>query len=179
MKFLLDHDVPDEVARSLRYWGYEVRQLREVLPARIPDDVVFAHAQSEGSIIITCNRGHFLGLARQALAQGQALSGLVILIRRRSRQASRVRPSSGVASSCGRGRLERQHQYRLTGSAAVAALPCGRPLRSSGGGSQLKRGQALARQFSLSAARHLCQHFRCETGPCQSESDASPRCLPC
>ena len=87
MRFLLDHDVPDEVARSLRYWGYEVKQLREVLPARTPDDAVFAHAQSEGSIIITCSRGHFLGLARQTLAQGQALSGLVVLIRRRSRQA--------------------------------------------------------------------------------------------
>jgi predicted nuclease of predicted toxin-antitoxin system len=87
VKFLLDHDVPDEVARSLRYWGYEVKTLREVLPARTPDDAVFAHAQREGSIIVSCNRGDFLGLARQTLARGQSLAGLIILVRRRSRQA--------------------------------------------------------------------------------------------
>lgn len=87
MRFPLDHDVPDEVGRSLRYWGYEIKHLREVLPARTSDDAIFAHAQSEGSIIVTCNRGHFLGLARQTLAQGQALCGLIILIRRGSRQA--------------------------------------------------------------------------------------------
>ena len=32
MKFLLGHDVPDEVGKLLRYWKHEVRRLREVLP---------------------------------------------------------------------------------------------------------------------------------------------------
>jgi len=87
VKFLLDHDVPDEVAESLRHWKFEVTKLREVLPVTSPDEAIFAHAQNEGSIIITCNRDHFLGLARQALAAGRSLSGLIVLIRRRSRQS--------------------------------------------------------------------------------------------
>jgi len=87
VKFLLDHDVPDEVGQSLRYWNYEVKTLREVLPTTTPDEAVFAHAQIEGRIIITCNRAHFLGFARRALEEGKALAGLIILIRRRSRQA--------------------------------------------------------------------------------------------
>jgi len=32
VKFLLDHDAPEEVAQLLRYWGHDVRKLREVLP---------------------------------------------------------------------------------------------------------------------------------------------------
>ena len=32
MKFLLDHDVPDDVSYSLESLGHEVVKLREVLP---------------------------------------------------------------------------------------------------------------------------------------------------
>ena len=47
MKFLLDHDVPAEVARLLRYWGHEVELLKEVLPITTPDDAVFAHVAAD------------------------------------------------------------------------------------------------------------------------------------
>jgi predicted nuclease of predicted toxin-antitoxin system len=41
VRFFLDHDVPVEVARVLRHEGYEVIELREVLPVRASDVEVF------------------------------------------------------------------------------------------------------------------------------------------
>lgn len=87
MKFLLDHDVPGEVAHLLRHWGHDVLSLRHALPITTPDDEVFRHAQSERRLIVTCNRAHFLELAEQAVAAQQSFAGLIVLIRRRSRQA--------------------------------------------------------------------------------------------
>jgi hypothetical protein len=46
-----------------------------------PDEVVFAAAQSNGCVMITCNRDDFLRLAAKA-----PHGGLIILIRRRSPQ---------------------------------------------------------------------------------------------
>ena len=87
MRFLLDHDVPAEVGHLLRHWGHETVLLKEVLPTTAPDEEVFQQAQSEGFNIITCNRDHFLALAEQAIQAKAAFSGLVVLIRRRSRQS--------------------------------------------------------------------------------------------
>ena len=87
MKFLLDHDVPDEVEQLLRYWRYDVRRLREVPPVTAEDAAVFEWAQRESRMIISCNRNHFLELARQAGSKNLPFAGLVILIRRRSRQS--------------------------------------------------------------------------------------------
>jgi len=87
MKFLLDHDVPDEVEQLLRYWQHDVRRLREVLPATAADPAIFEFAQREKRILISCNRNHFLELARQAVSKDQTFAGLIILIRRRTRQS--------------------------------------------------------------------------------------------
>lgn len=87
MRFFLDHDVPAEVGRVLGYWGHEAVLLREVLPVTASDDEVFQHAQNCGLIIISCNRDHFLSQAEQALQAKSSFAGLIILIRRRSRQA--------------------------------------------------------------------------------------------
>ena len=86
MKFLLDHDVPDEVEQLLRYWQHDVRRLREVLPATTEDPGVFDFAQREQRIIITCNRNHFLALAKEAIANARGFAGLIVLIRRHTRQ---------------------------------------------------------------------------------------------
>ena len=48
MKFLLDHDVPDEVAQVLKHLGHEATLVREALSARAEDPEVFGHAQSQG-----------------------------------------------------------------------------------------------------------------------------------
>ena len=87
MKFLLDHDVPGEVAHLLRHWGHDAMSLRHVLPITTSDEGVFRHGQGEGRIIITCNRAHFLALAEGAVETKQPFPGLIVLIRRRSRQA--------------------------------------------------------------------------------------------
>jgi predicted nuclease of predicted toxin-antitoxin system len=87
MRFLLDHDVPDEAEQLLRYWKHDVRRLREVLPVTTADRVVFEFAQREQRIIISCNRNHFLELARDAVLQQQSFAGLIVLIRRRTRQS--------------------------------------------------------------------------------------------
>ena len=83
MNFLLDHDVPAEIGHLLRYWGHNVTRLRTVLSITAPDEEVFGYACSEGLILISCNRNHFLALARQT----QEHPGLIILIRRRTRQS--------------------------------------------------------------------------------------------
>ena len=87
MRFLLDHDVPGEAAHLLRHWGHDAVSLRQVLPITTPDEEVFRQAQAERRIILSCNRAHFLALAEQAIEAQQPFPGLIVLIRRRSRQA--------------------------------------------------------------------------------------------
>ncbi len=82
MKFFLDHDVPSDVGRVLRREGHEATELREVLPVTAGDPDVLRYASERGWIVITCNRDDYL-----ALATAQPNPGLIILIRRRSRQA--------------------------------------------------------------------------------------------
>ena len=89
MKLLLDHDVPDAVAHLLRHWGHVPIRLREALPITATDEEVFDYAQSERVPIISCNRNHFLALAQAAVAARppHPFAGLIVLIRRRTRQA--------------------------------------------------------------------------------------------
>ena len=82
MKFLLDHDVPAAVKDALERHEHDVIRLTDLLPRTAPDEDVFAAAQSNRCVMITCNRNDFLKLA----ARGPHL-GLIILIRRRSPQA--------------------------------------------------------------------------------------------
>lgn len=49
MKFLLDHDVPEDLSYLLRELGHEVLRLRDVLPLETPDPLVLQFA---------CNRRH-------------------------------------------------------------------------------------------------------------------------
>jgi predicted nuclease of predicted toxin-antitoxin system len=85
VKFLLDHDVPDDVVYSLVALGHEVRKLRDVLPATAPDEEVLRMASKTGSVLITCNRDDFLVIAKRIVNPG-----LVILVRRRSRALERA-----------------------------------------------------------------------------------------
>ena len=74
MKFLLDHDVPAEIAHLLRYWEHNVTVLRTVLPVTASDEEVFDHACSQGLILISCNRDHFPPFA-PSLASGERRVG--------------------------------------------------------------------------------------------------------
>jgi len=82
VKFLLDHDVPFDLARVLRKAGHGVICLQDSLPVTTTDMGVFRHAQQEHRVLVTCNRDDFIPLAGDT-----AHSGLIVLIRRRSRIA--------------------------------------------------------------------------------------------
>ena len=82
MTFFPSPYVPDDVAHWLRHRGHAVTCLREVLPVTTPDAEVLAWARTHEAILVTCNRDDFLALR----PQGEH-PGLVILIRRRTRQA--------------------------------------------------------------------------------------------
>ena len=60
MKFLLDHDVPDDASYSLEEMGHVVIKLREMSPVTTPDDEALRLAGERDSILITCNRDDFL-----------------------------------------------------------------------------------------------------------------------
>jgi predicted nuclease of predicted toxin-antitoxin system len=87
MNFFLDHDVPDEVEQLLRHWKHDVQRLRHVLPVTALDQAVFDFAQQHRRILISCNRNDFLQLARRAIVEEKPFAGLIILVRRRTRQA--------------------------------------------------------------------------------------------
>lgn len=87
MKFFLDHDVPADLALLLRHWRHEAILLRDVLPTETADDDAFAYARTHGLITITCNRSDYLALA----AQNPGHPGLIIIVRRRSRQTETSR----------------------------------------------------------------------------------------
>lgn len=83
MTFFIDQDVPEEIAQLLRHFGHEATVLRGALPITASDDAAFAYARAHGMIMITCNRDDYLALAATHLEH----PGLVILVRRRTRQA--------------------------------------------------------------------------------------------
>ena len=83
MTFFLDQDIPEEIALLLRHWGHAATVLRDVLPVTAPDSEAFAYARQHGMITVTCNRDDFLALAAQHPDQ----PGLIIMVRRRTRQA--------------------------------------------------------------------------------------------
>lgn len=85
MRFLLDHDVPDDIVYALQALNHEVFRLRELMPTTAPDEAVLEFARQRDSVLITCNRDDFL-----ALADRQRHAGMVILVRRRSRALERA-----------------------------------------------------------------------------------------
>ena len=85
MKFLLDHDVPDDLSYLLEQLGHEVVLLRRALPEDSSDEVVLRLAHDAGCVLLTCNRDDFLHLAAT-----HAHHGVVIVIRRRTRGDERA-----------------------------------------------------------------------------------------
>ena len=80
MRFLLDNHVPDVVAGVLTEAGHDVRLLRKVIPKMSSDSAVLDYSVANRLILITCNRDDFIPLAAT-----RTHSGLIVLIRRRSR----------------------------------------------------------------------------------------------
>lgn len=85
MKFLLDHDVPDDLSYLLEQLGHDVTLLRKVLPGDSSDEAVLQIAYERGCVLLTCNRDDFLHLAIT-----KPHHGIVIVIRRRTRSDERA-----------------------------------------------------------------------------------------
>ncbi len=85
MKFLLDHDVPDDLSYLLETLGHQVVLLRKVLPTDASDEAILQLAHATGCILLTCNRDDFLALARAT-----PHNGIVIVIRRKVRANERA-----------------------------------------------------------------------------------------
>ena len=85
MKFLLDHDVPDDLSYLLVQLGHDVTLLRKAFPGDSSDEAVLRFAHEAGCILVTCNRDDFL-----RLAVTKPHHGVVIVIRRRTRGDERV-----------------------------------------------------------------------------------------
>ena len=105
MKFLVDEDVAMEAVRALRQAGHEAQLVFEVLGSRTPDEQVWARAVGAGQIVITCNRDDFL-----RLAGAEPETGLIILNRRRSRQAE-CRRLLHLLQSAGEAGLQRNINF--------------------------------------------------------------------
>lgn len=82
MTLFLDNDVPESIVPATLHLGHEVIRVRDVMSADAPDEVVFAEAARRQLVLVTCNRDDFLPLASR-----QPHSGLIVLVRRRSRIA--------------------------------------------------------------------------------------------
>jgi predicted nuclease of predicted toxin-antitoxin system len=83
VKFLLDHDVPNDLAFSLGPLDHPVVKVREIMPAT--DDEVLHFARAQERVLITCNRDDFIAAAKRV-----AHWGIIILIRRHSRALERA-----------------------------------------------------------------------------------------
>jgi predicted nuclease of predicted toxin-antitoxin system len=96
--FLLDQDVPDAIGRVVAEGGHTVTRLREVLLPDADDSTVLRFAHSHQSVLVTCNRDHFL-----ALVADHPHAGLIVVIRRQSRAAecSRFLRLLGTAGESG------------------------------------------------------------------------------
>jgi predicted nuclease of predicted toxin-antitoxin system len=85
VKFLLDHDVPEDLSYLLEQLGHDVALLRKVLPSDASDQAVLRFAQENGQVLLSCNRDDFLELSNSL-----PHFGIIIVIRRRTRAAERA-----------------------------------------------------------------------------------------
>lgn len=77
MKFLLDHDVPDDLSYLLEELNHEVTLLRKALPGNSSDEAVLQFAHERGCVLLTCNRNDFLRLATARPHHGIVMSSAV------------------------------------------------------------------------------------------------------
>ena len=85
MKFLLDHDVPEDLTYLLQELGHEFLRLCKVLPQEATDSLVLQFAHERGCLLLTCNRDDFIQVATR-----QAHHGIIVIVRRRTRAAERA-----------------------------------------------------------------------------------------
>ena len=82
---MLDHDVPEDLSYLLEQLGHDVTLLRKALATNVSDEAVLRFAHENRCVLLTCNRDDFLELATRL-----AHTGIIIIIRRRTRAAERA-----------------------------------------------------------------------------------------
>ncbi len=75
MRFLLDHDVPDDLKYLLQQLNHEVSLLRQILPEASSDSALLRFAHEHGCLLMTCNRDDFVRLAKE-----QSHQGIVVIV---------------------------------------------------------------------------------------------------
>lgn len=85
MKFLFDHDVPDDLSYLLEELAHEVMLLRKVLPEDASEESVLQFAHDNDCVLLTCNRDDFLQLAKR-----KPHHGIIVVVRRKTRAAERA-----------------------------------------------------------------------------------------
>jgi predicted nuclease of predicted toxin-antitoxin system len=85
VRFLLDHDVPEDLSYLLQQLGHDITLLRKALQGNASDEAVLQFAYDHDYLLVTCNRNDFLQLESQ-----KPHHGIVIVIRRRTRAAERA-----------------------------------------------------------------------------------------
>jgi predicted nuclease of predicted toxin-antitoxin system len=60
VKFLLDHDVPEDLTYLLQELGHEVLRLRDVLPQEASDAAALQFAYEHSCLLMTCSRDDFI-----------------------------------------------------------------------------------------------------------------------
>ncbi len=81
-----DEDITSELAPALRERGFEAQSAAEAGLLRADDARQLAYASTQGFTVLTCNASHFLMLARQYAAAGQAHAGIIISSEQYSRR---------------------------------------------------------------------------------------------
>ena len=85
MKFLLDHDVPDDLSYLLEQLGHDVTLLRKALPGDSSDETVLQFAYERGCVLVD--------LQQRRLSPSRTMRpphGIVVVIRRRTRADERA-----------------------------------------------------------------------------------------
>jgi len=85
VKFLFDHDVPDDLSYLLEELAHEVMLLRKVLPEDASEESVLQFAHDNDCVLLTCNRDDFLQLAKR-----KPHHGIIVVVRRKTRAAERA-----------------------------------------------------------------------------------------
>lgn len=74
MRFLGDMGIASSTMRWLKTQGHDAKHLRDEGLQRLPDDEIFAKAEIEERIVLTCD----LGFGDIAVAAGKALPSVII-----------------------------------------------------------------------------------------------------
>ncbi|MGA9623941.1 MAG: DUF5615 family PIN-like protein [Bryobacteraceae bacterium] len=114
MKFLLDHDVPDDLSYLLQQLGHDVTLLRRALPGDSSDEAVLQFADERGCLLLTCNRDDFLNLATTRPHPG------IVISHPPSNPSRRTGCVVSAAGTCWRDRSPKQRQLRLIDGDASA-----------------------------------------------------------